>query len=278
VSRLQAHLTLLDSLPWLDVEASSRCNVACTICPRHRLTRGGGLLESPTFDALLGWLPRECCLMFSGLGEPLLNPWLPEYLGALHRRGGVTTGVTTNGTLLATPGGRAFLEQGPHWLQVSLHSADPARAEAVMPGARFEDVLRGLELASSLLPPTTTRRLCAVVEDEGEVQGLRALAQKLGWELFLRRPHSRAGALRPCASAPAPGCGIFAKVHFVTWRGELLACCQDLDGSTRLGTLWSRSFEELIRLKRTTIVEGSWPALCSRCDDDHRTVLLDEES
>ena len=147
-----------------------------------------------------------------------------------------------------------------------------------MPGARFEDVLRGLRLASEILPPSTTRRLCAVVEDDGEIQGLRALAEDLGWDLFPRQAHSRAGALHPCASMAAPGCGIFAKVHFVTWRGELLACCQDLDGSTRLGTLWSQGFLDLIQLKRTIIVEGRWPSLCSHCDDDHRTVLLDEES
>ena len=276
MNRLAEHLALLNGTPWLDVEASSRCNVSCRMCPRHRLSRGRGILTPTTFEALLGWLPPTCSLMFSGFGEPLLNPWLPDYLRALHERGGVTTGVTTNGTRLLTPLGREVLESGPHWLQVSLHSADPARAEAIMSGARFDEVMRGLELASNILPSTTTRRITAVLEDEREVEGLQNLANSLGWELFVRHTHSRAGALRTCSASDTSGCGIFAKVHFVTWKGELLACCQDLTGSTRMGTLWSHRFQNLVQLKRKTIVEGLWPDLCASCDDEYRTILLDE--
>lgn len=73
MSSLQAHFDLLDSLPWLDVEVSSRCNVDCRMCPRD-LPRGIGLLDRATFDQLVRWLPSDCCLMFSGLGEPPLAP------------------------------------------------------------------------------------------------------------------------------------------------------------------------------------------------------------
>lgn len=63
----------------LIIEPSAVCRAACYGCPHPGLQRGPGMMTIETFRQLLAGL--ECCeesrFIFSGCGEPLLNPALP---------------------------------------------------------------------------------------------------------------------------------------------------------------------------------------------------------
>lgn len=73
-------------------------------------------------------------------------------------------------------------------------------------------------------------------------------------------------------------CGLFPKINFITWNGDILACCQDLDGSTKIGNIKDLSLKQLAIEKYEMIIEGSWFNICKHCDDEFRTILFENNS
>ncbi len=61
------------------IEPSAVCRAACSCCPHPGLQRRQGMMTSETFRLLLAGLEHreEFRFIFSGFGEPLLNPALP---------------------------------------------------------------------------------------------------------------------------------------------------------------------------------------------------------
>jgi hypothetical protein len=73
---------------------------------------------------------------------------------------------------------------------------------------------------------------------------------------------------------PSDRCGLFAFHSFLTWQGDVLACCHDLAGETRLGSLLERGAQEIGNRKAGIVKERRMFRLCSRCDEPlrHATV------
>jgi hypothetical protein len=69
---------------------------------------------------------------------------------------------------------------------------------------------------------------------------------------------------------PSGRCGLFAFHTFVTWQGDVLACCHDLTGETRLGNLPEEGVQEIGNRKAETIKVGRMFELCGRCDEPLR--------
>lgn len=71
-------------------------------------------------------------------------------------------------------------------------------------------------------------------------------------------------------------CGLFNARSFVSWDGNLLACCHDVHGDTVIGSLFSDSLDALITRKLTIIAEQRFFPICMSCDEPARlrTVTL----
>ena len=70
-----------------EIEPSGLCNLNCVPCPRHRLPPGG-MMSAETFCRFLRHTPLGAtdCLTFAGLGEPTLNPLLPDFIREARKR------------------------------------------------------------------------------------------------------------------------------------------------------------------------------------------------
>jgi pyruvate-formate lyase-activating enzyme len=262
-------------MPFFDVEASALCDLRCTMCPRDRMTRPAGILGEDTFDRLLDWLPAPSRIVFSGLGEPLLNPALLSFVERLKTRGH-TVGLTTNGTRLTPSRAAPLLAAGLDVLHVSLQAFSTETAARLAGGEDTGAVRENLEALSRNRPEGTRVYLSVVAQpgNEEERNPLRRFASDLGFTPHVRRIHSRGGALYTPARVPEGVCGIFPKVTFVAWNGGLLACCNDTDGSTQLGNVADTPFESLREAKRERLRDGRWFAPCAACDDGYRTRMF----
>ena len=111
--------------PVVQIEPTSRCNLRCLGCA-HRY-RTGNLADIPfeRVKALLDELRGHTAeIIFSGIGEPLLNPHLVELLAYAKRSPGFHTTIASNFMLMH---GKAVEELYPFVRQVTAPSMRPTR-------------------------------------------------------------------------------------------------------------------------------------------------------
>lgn len=272
-----ASLRLLDQPPLFDIEASGACNVHCSFCPRLEMARPGRVITRETFADVLRFLPREAVVMLSGLGDPLTNPYLDEFVGALTAAG-ISSCIVTNGILLSSERQRTLCAAGIAQIQISYHAAHEATYDSI--------VVRGGDRArlEANLDHLAANRACGLrvrlnfvetPENIRERGAVEARARALGFDLFVRRRHGRGGTIASERAHPAPPvCGMFASVTFITAQGDVLCCVNDVKHTGRMGHVSSLSWPELVAKKRQVIEEDRWFDACRCCDDDFRWVPL----
>ena len=268
---------LLTNAPLFDIEASSACNLACSFCPRSQLARPRASLELGVFESVLRFLPRDAIVMFSGLGEPLLNPYVEEFVRVLKARG-ISSCVITNGLLLTPERQQALLDAGIDQFQVSVHAVTPEAWRTIAGRQRGQDLLlANLEHLAAHRPAGLRVQLNLVVSDgcPQEATKVRELAEGLGFALFTRRLHSRGGQIRSGRSRePVRGCGIFAAVTFISAQGDVFGCANDMRGESCLGSVEALTWRQVLDWKRARIRRGAEFSTCARCDDDYRWAIL----
>lgn len=105
----------------LGVEASSRCNLKCPLCPRtENPNRPIGDMDFDSFVKLVDNLsPFLFHVRFHSLGEPTLNPRLPVMVEYAHKKG-VYTNFHTNGHFLTENLCRDLISSGLDEVNIAL--------------------------------------------------------------------------------------------------------------------------------------------------------------
>ncbi len=279
-SRRRRNLALLDAPPLIDLEVASACNITCRFCPRTEMARTAGLMSEETFSAVERLLPADAVIMISGLGDALLHPLLPQWVGRLTASGRSTC-VITNGVRLTPERQDALIAAGVAQLQISLHSLDLETSRKVVPrGAQPELVQEHLRRLAAARPDSLRVRLNFVetIDNRTARLAVGALAEELGFDFFYRREHTRGGALGAGRQEGAGGgCGIFAAVTFITADGDVLPCVNDVRGRDALGNARELTWEQVMSWKHRVIAEDRWFVACIDCDDDYRWVLIGQD-
>lgn len=131
------------------IEVSARCNLRCRMCPighdtRYRESSGRPpVLEPSLFTGLQPLFPTLLRANLYGLGEPLLNPHLCDFIAELSEAG-VETSCTTNGTLIDDDRAEELAVAGLGRVSLSIDGATAATYESIRQGASFDDATRGL--------------------------------------------------------------------------------------------------------------------------------------
>lgn len=108
------------------LESTNRCNELCDQCPRTHLKREEERdLTIEDTRMIVEQLPNLKRVVLHGLGEPLLNPALPEIVAYLRKRD-IYVLFNSNATALSERMSRALIEAGLNELRVSLDGATPA--------------------------------------------------------------------------------------------------------------------------------------------------------
>ncbi|MBL9099442.1 MAG: radical SAM protein [Myxococcales bacterium] len=270
-------LAIIDErAPLFDIEASAACNLSCRFCPRSDLARPQRLLSPDTFAAVERFLPRNAVVMFAGLGEPLANPHLADYVACLRRRG-ISACVITNGLLLTPPRLSPLIAAGIAQIQISVHALSDATFRDLVPDIDVPRLLDNLHRLAAIRPVGLRVRInfvdCGVNHDEYD--RVAALAAELGFDMFVRAEHNRGGHLRTARHSP-DGCGIFAAVTLITAQGDVLSCVNDVAGRSCLGNVRALTWPDIVAWKRRTVRDDTWFPACGSCDDGYRWVLLAE--
>lgn len=133
----------------LFLEASARCNLRCRMCAinfdsRYQPKNGRPPLFLPElFDRLRPTFPTLMRAHLYGLGEPVLNPHLTDYIRDLSDAG-VEVWFTTNATLIDDEKADAFARAGADRISISIDGGSAETYERIRRGASFEALMRGL--------------------------------------------------------------------------------------------------------------------------------------
>lgn len=129
----------------VQIEPTSRCNLKCLGCAHRHRTGNLGDVPFERVKALLDELRgRTTEIIFSGIGEPLLNPQLVALLAYAKRSPGFRTTIASNFMLMKREAVEALYPLVDKVI-CSLDAADKQTFEAVRPGARFDTVRENLE-------------------------------------------------------------------------------------------------------------------------------------
>ncbi len=125
----------------LQVEPTNRCNLQCVFCSREKYLGNLVSLSLGRYRDLLSEV-RPKRVTFSGVGEPMLNPNLPDMVVLAYKKG-CSTVITTNfvkGEELA----EELVRSGLTGLRVSLDGATPETYKAIRGADFHEKILKGI--------------------------------------------------------------------------------------------------------------------------------------
>lgn len=277
---LKAQLLLMNCSPLFDIEVSSICNLECKFCPRSKIIRKNKFMNPELFDILCNWLPDDAIVMFSGLGESLLNGNLSSYVRKLKEKN-ISSCVVTNGVFLTPEKQEELIESGINQIQISYHTLDEYRyAELTGNKGDFKSLNRNIEHLSKSKPDTLRVQLNFVDlgSNSEERFAIKDFASKLGFDFFYRREHSRGGSnLKSNHSIKKEEscfrCGTFAYVYFISSDGSIPSCVNDTQSLNVLGNIATSDYPFIRKNKLSTIYTIGFD-VCDKCTDDYRWYSL----
>ena len=123
-------------------DTSSACNLRCIMCPTKE-TEDDPVMQKKLWADLKQYLPTAKIITITAWGEPLVRPDTKELL--INYKGSAKFGLITNGLLLPK-----YWNQIKHqkfaWLHVSTNAASKETYEKIRVGAKWEDLLKALDL------------------------------------------------------------------------------------------------------------------------------------
>lgn len=264
------------------LETTNICNLSCKFCPKNE--RPKKRLNIQEFSELTDKLVNEVKFLYLHLmGEPFMNPNLPEF-AKIAREKGLIPIVTTNGTLLSGPIAERLIEAGPYKIQISLHSHEGngfSNQEEYIP-----QVIDFAKKSASQGIITTLRLWNEGGYNTQNNEIHRLIADKLpqpwtersdGWKItrniyleydkmfvWPNEKHSEYQEAELFCYGLRNQIGVLVD-------GSVVPCCLDHDGSITLGNLHESSLQEILTSPRAkAIYEGftrheAVEELCRKC-------------
>ncbi|MEJ7583571.1 MAG: radical SAM protein [Acidimicrobiales bacterium] len=286
----------------IDIEVTNRCNAKCHFCPRDR-TPHQGLMEREVFDRSLeraveyasvcaDLLDADCAISLCGLGEPLLNRHLADYVRQV-RGAGFDVTVSSNGSLLDERRGRELLDAGLQQIYINVgEEGDDYEEVYQLPFQRtLENVVRFNEMAKGRCEvsvvlvdhresPEHIARMRKYWTDQGIEHTLSYEIMNRGGSLFVDHMQYDHYSELAKAKAQLEGrvgtalCGAPFAFLFIGYDGQYYLCCSDWEKQAPMGSVFDTSFLGVTEAKLAHL--ASREPVCKTCNLDPVNKLTEE--
>ena len=136
-----ATLALTDTVRFLQIEPTTRCNFTCGFCAGRSMPQAD--LAFDRFEKLIAAFPSLEHVELQGEGESLLHPKFIEMV-SLARARGIKVSFISNGSFFTSEMIDRLLTLGIEKISVSLESADAETFRRIR-GGKLDKVIRGVE-------------------------------------------------------------------------------------------------------------------------------------
>jgi len=263
----------------VDMELTNRCSTDCLMCPREAITRPEGLMSECVFKAVSEKLIGEGSLItFSGMGDPLSHPNVFEWICDIRDKG-VDVGIVINPASLNKEISQKLVESGPNSITLSFPSLRKSVFEKLCPTVSYDDAFkRTLELID-LAGGNVGLRVAGIITgiNTEEQEGYISFWKERGVGSGMTVCHGRGGNLSvpgvyelQSFGLESGKCSLFQFHTFVTWEGEVLACCHDLTGATLIGSLANDDVSVIAERKRNVLKDSMPFPVCGQCNEPLR--------
>jgi len=268
----------------VDIELTNICQNNCAICPRNAITRPKGFMDKECFDELLYFLDsHKPIITFSGMGDPLLNKHWDHFIITAKSRG-YNVGLHAHpASLKENDNIKRLAAAKPNRLYLSFPGLDKISFEKINPSISFEEAV---ELAAKIAKIANGAfgflvSGIAVKADLPKERAFKNMWRNKGIKAHVYKCHSRGGNLdnadliavdNLCTEDDSKICSLFMFHTFIAWNGAILACCHDLDGSTKLDSLKNSNPGSILAIKQKLASSHMPFALCSKCDEPLRNL------
>lgn len=183
---------------YVEIGVTQRCNLRCTFCALDFLQSPRAELATDRLLSLFGELADTGVksLLFSGDGEPMSRPELPDLIAGAAARG-LDVALATNGTMVPAAW-RESLARHLTWIKFSLNAATPATYARLhqVDGGLLDRALANLaalvEIRNTLGTPMTIGVQAVLLpENAAELAALARRARAAGADYFVVKPFSR---------------------------------------------------------------------------------------
>ena len=177
----------LKKRPWrlFQVESAIACNLKCVMCPWREIAKkveNRGIMTPEVWQAIRPYLDRVQSVDFTGGGEPLLQPRLPEWI-ADASSAGCETGFLSNGLLLTEEKLKKILDSGINWMCISMDGADAEMYNKIRVGSNFDRVCENVANTARLRTGHTPKTMINFVLMDincHQMEDMVKLAARLG--------------------------------------------------------------------------------------------------
>lgn len=241
-------------------------------------------MEPGTFNAFIDQTAgMDCLVTLSGMGDPLLHPYCMDFiekLRSLKRHFGLVVNIVS---LARRDMITDLITASPGSITVSFPSLIPRVFEQICPEGLFEVCMSTARRLLDHARGKTMIRMSGVLTrlnpDEGPAY--KDFWRQMGADAWVHTCHGRGGNLdAPGIYQPGEtglktgGCGLIGFHSFISWEGEMLACCHDLTGDTSLGNINTYDMAHMAR-RRAAIIKRHLPfEVCRRCDEPLRNIKI----
>lgn len=260
------------------IEITTRCNLACLMCPRGKINRPIKDMSWPVFKKVIAEIKDYAELVYlHGLGEPLLNKNLFKMI-AHAKKQGLPVGISTNAAFLDKEKAGKLLNSGIDYVIFAIDAATKKTYEKVRVGGNFKRVEQNIKnflqmKKKSKRAPFVVLQFITMPENENEANsflekwrysGAEAVRVKPVVDFFGRRKPKRVNTSLRCLYP-------YRMVN-VYYDGTVVPCCQDNFGQYVLGNIKEKSLREIWngpraqRLRRKLAAQKrNEVSLCRQC-------------
>ncbi|HUI47023.1 MAG TPA: radical SAM/SPASM family putative metalloenzyme maturase [Nitrospirota bacterium] len=129
----------------LFVEVTTRCNLQCGMCVKQNGSGGipDGSMSPETFEQLAPAFPHLDTLVLNGIGEPLLHPYLEDFISRARALlpAGAWVGFQSNGMALTEERAASLIDAGLDCICLSLDTASDDNFRSIRSGGEMGGML-----------------------------------------------------------------------------------------------------------------------------------------
>lgn len=257
-SSLESHPILLQ------LDPTSTCNLGCPMCRRNKSSNLGSKLSFEDYTQILNGFLFLDFLLLIGIGEPLLNERLFDFL-AYAGDADMRIMLSTNATLIDEAMAERLMSSRLGYLQLSFDGGTKETYEATKKGADFDQVVENITVLMRKKREARSRmRIFLVTVVTGlnyrEIPRLMGLADQMGVDTVVVTPDLCNPTIYPDYDCPrVPEQELIATLREVRKLGRKLGITTYMSSTKPYGRFRSRG---------TTSCYWPWYGMYVTCEGD----------